>query len=305
VRIFAFLLLTAGGLFASGITPFYSGSYGIYTLGGVAGVTGYGAILFEQGNNNVLLLAGNADYSAGVIDAVTLTRDAAGDISGFSSVAQLSTAPYIDHGLAYAPNGDLFFTQDGGAGIGQIQPGGTSPAKTVSSPAGSGGGSVGFVPSGVSGAGNLVTASYTGGRFCVSTPTADGSGTYDVAGCANPVSIAGVSAFLWVAAGSPLFPASSLLVARAGNVYAYTVDANGLPNPGSANAFLNTSGLVNGLALDPVTGDLLVSASSSDQIFVVQGFLSATSSAPEPGTLAAGAAGAAALLLRRRRRARL
>src|SRR5579883_1207408 len=283
VQTFVLCLLTARGAFASGITPYYSGSYGIYSLGAVAGISGYGAILFEQGNSDVLLLAGYADYSSGVIDAVTVSRDASGNVVGFSSTNQFAAAPYIDSGMAYAPNGVVLFTQYGGSGIGEIKPGGANPAKTVSSPAGSGGGTLGFVPTGMNGAGNFVTGSYSAGRFCVSGLTADGAGTYDVAGCTGPESISGLTAAVWIASGSPLFPANSMLVARTGTVYAYTLDGNGLPNPASANAFLTTSGIVTGLAVDPVTGDLLVSATSSDQLTRVDGFTLSSASVPEPG----------------------
>lgn len=297
MRIFVLFILTAAGAFASGITTFYSGSYSINSLGAVAGASGYGAILFEQGNNNVLLLAGNADYSSGLIDAVTLTRGPDGHITGFSSVVQYSTAPYIDGGLAYAPNGDLLFTQYGGTGIGQIKPGSTSPDKTVSSPAGSGGGSLGFVPSGMPGAGNFVTASYGASRFCVSALTADGSGTYNVAGCATPESISGPAVAVWVAAGSPLFSSASVLVGRTGTVYAYTLDANGLPSPSSANAFLTVPGIATGMAVDPLTGDLVVAATSPDQLFLVKGFNASAASIPEPGSLVAVTIGIALIAL--------
>lgn len=284
MRILVLFMLTAVGAFASGVTPFYSGSYSIYSLGAVAGVSGYGAVLFEQGNNNVLLLVGNADYSSGVIDAVTLTRDVNGHITGFSSAVQYASAPYIDSGMAYAPNGDLLYTQYAGAGIGEIKPGGTSPATSVSSPAGSGGGPLGFVPSGMPGAGNFVTGSYSASRFCVSALTADGSGTYNVSGCATPETVSGPAVAVWVAAGSPLFSSASALVARTGTVYAYTLDANGLPTPSSANAFLTVPGIATGMALDPVTGDLVVAATSQDQLFVVKGFNASGSSVPEPGS---------------------
>ena len=78
-------------------------------------------------DNNTLLIGGAANASTGVIDAVALTRDVNGNISGFGAVTQFSTAPYIDGGLAFGPGGDQFYTAYPTNSLGEIKPGSTSP----------------------------------------------------------------------------------------------------------------------------------------------------------------------------------
>ena len=280
----ALFLAFAAGAYADAITPFYSGSYGLVTLGAVGGVSGYGAIHFEQGNSSVLLLGINDDSAAGAIEAVNVTRGAGGHITGFGSATQLSTAPFIDAGMDYISDGDLLFVQFGGTGIGEIKPGGSSPATFVSSPGGGSGGAIGLVPSGVPGAGNLVAASYSNNKLCTTTATPDGGGTDTLSACSNSVSISNPTGIAWVPAGAPVFPSAEILINRGSTTYAYAVDANGLPT-GAGTAFFTTAFSLMGAAFDPVTGDLLLTTTSSDRIYEIQGFPDPPPT-PEPGTFA-------------------
>jgi len=273
--------LSAAAASAAGINAYYSGSYGLYALGSVAGASGYGAIDFEQGNHNVLLLAAASDSSSGVIDAVPVTRGTSGHITAFGTAATFATTPYIDAGMAYASNGDLLYTRNDGT-IGELKPGSTSPNKTVTSPASSSNGGT-ILPSGVAG-GTMIVASYSAGKICTSVLTADGNGTYNLSSCGNSTTLTNPQGMAWIAAGSPLFYSASLLVGRGGSIYAYTADANGLPVSSTGTAFASFGGAIEGLTLDPVTGDLLVSTTASDQIYEIQGF-AAPSSAAEPGSL--------------------
>jgi hypothetical protein len=63
---------------------------------------------------------------------VVRTPPVTGHITGFNGTAvQFSTAPQIDGGLAFAPNGVLLFTEDPDNKMGEIKPGNTAPDKTV------------------------------------------------------------------------------------------------------------------------------------------------------------------------------
>jgi len=146
-----------------------------------------------------------------------------------------------------------------------------------------------------------VVGSYTGGTFCVSTLTPDGSGTYNVGACGASVTTgSGPEGIAWVPLGSALFPSQSVLVSEygAGRVSSYQIDANGLPDPASRQDFIQALGGAEGAVIDPVTGDFLFSTfGGSNQIIEVRGF--AAAAAPEPSTFVI--AGAALLLLLRRR----
>ena len=153
------------------------------------------------------------------------------------------------------------------------------------------------MPMGYNGAGNLVVSSYGSGTVCVVVPTADGSGTYDISGCVGgeTATIGGtVDGIGYVALGSPLFSGQSMLVAgySANAVSAYTIDANGLPDPSSQRDFL-TDAQIYGISVDPLTGDMLMVDWSHQTLLEVDGF------APEPATFIL--AGAALAILAKRK----
>ena len=304
---FALAILTVGGVFAAAIVPPYNTSYSLVDLGAASTVTApYGGLVIKAGDTNTLLFGGAANLAPGVIDAVGLSRGPGGHITGFTSVSQFSTAPNIDGGLAYAPNGDLLFTGFPTNTIGMIKPGSISPDKTVTSPTPSSVGTLGFVPAGFAGAGNFVIGSFSASVFCTAALIPDGSGTFNVGGCANAVTTSGgPEGIIWVPLGSALFPAPSVLVSEFGGnrVSAYTIDANGLPNPASRTDFITGLSGAEGGTIDPVTGDFLFSTfGGGNHVFEIRGFGSVTPTpVPEPGTVLLLAAGLTALLALRRR----
>jgi hypothetical protein len=160
----AFLLLAvAGRAKADTLSAAFATSYTITNIGSPSGVPApLGGLTFL--NNNTLLIGGNANNGASGIYEIGVTRDGAGNITGFNGSATLfATAPNIDGGLAYAPNGDLLFTEYPNNAAGELKPGSGTPDKTVNlSLAGvaSSVGSLGFAPNG-----DLKILSYNGGGF--------------------------------------------------------------------------------------------------------------------------------------------
>jgi hypothetical protein len=296
---------------AAAISAPFDAHYTLVTLGSVAGVApSYGGIAFL--NVNTLLLGGAANDAAGVIDAVAVTRASNGHINGFGSVVQFASAPYIDGGLAFAQNGDLLFTGYPVNTIGEIKPGSSGPDKTVDLSGlgvASSVGSLAIVPFGYNGAGNLVIASYNAGTFCATSLTPDGLGTFDIGTCtANAASTmtGGPEGLIYVPQGSADFAAQSALVTLygAGAVYAYSIDANGLPIASTGVPFI--TGLVGaeGAAIDPLTGDFLFTTfGGGNQILAAQGFVP-PSGIPEPAAWFLMAGGLASIAGLRRRSSR-
>jgi hypothetical protein len=291
LRICFLAALAAGVTMAANIAPAFNANYTLVDLGSAPNVAAnYGGLNFLAGNLNVLLLGGAANGASGVIDAVGLTRGAGGHITGFDGTKTIfSTAPNIDGGLIYAPNGDVLYTAYPSNQIGQIKPGSTVPDLVVGAPGASSVGTLGLVPAGYNGAGNFIVGSYSGGTFCVSSLTPDGSGTYSIGTCGGSAATAnGPEGIVWVPQGSALFPLQSALVSEfsAGRVSAYQIDGNGLPIPGTQQDFIQNLGGAEGAVIDPVTGDFLFSTfGGQNRIIEVQGFAAAATSAPEPATL--------------------
>ena len=305
VAFFGCVAAEAGPLLSS---P-YSSNYTLIDLGGVANVpANYGGIAFL--NSNTLLLGGAANGSGGVIDEVAVTRDINGNITGFGSPTQLSTAPYIDGGLAFGPGGDLFFTGYNTNTIGEIRPSGSSPAwtehlSTDGSGVTSSVGTLGFIPAGFNGAGNFVVGSYSGGSFYVCPLTVNGAvaGTYTVGTCTtNGTNTGGPEGIIYVPLGSTDFTGQNVLISNYtfGGVQVYGIDSNGLPTGAATNFITGLTG-VEGAVLDPVTNDFLFSTyGGGNQIYEVQGFSAPSSSTPEPATFLLIAGGLAAVLALRR-----
>src|SRR5262249_1386629 len=113
--------------------------------------------------------------------------------------------------------------------------------------------------------------------------TPDGSGTYTIT--RNPgvsLSVIGTpEGIAYVAAGQPLFPKASVLIAEFGfgEIAAYEVDANGDPIVSTRRTFVSGLDSAMGASIDPLTGDFLFSSFSSNTILRV-----GVTPIPEPGT---------------------
>jgi hypothetical protein len=169
--------------------------------------------------------------------------------------------------------------------LGQIRPGATAPSKTTLLSGLGVGGSVGGCAVVV----NLVN----GLRLKVTSPglsrwydmplSNDGLGTFNV-GLANPHGpvIPAAGNMVYVPAGHPGFAVDTVLVASCnGSIGAYSVDGNADAFASIGSFVLSIAGCVDGLCVDPLTGDLLVCLTTTKKIFVVHGF-TATATFCEP-----------------------
>ena len=296
--------VTFGGAFAS--------SYNCNSLGTPTGVTGLlGGITFV--NNNTLLVGGNANAGNGYIAQITVTRDAQNHITGFSGPSSVfASAPNIDGGLTYGPNGVLFATGYPNNTLMQFKPGSTAPDRidTLNSNLQSVGSLV-FVPQGFAGAGSMKLLSYNNGNFSNGTLTPDGNGTFSITSGAPIVTLAGgPEGAAYVSGANAGFGGfDSMLVSEygVGKVGVYQIDANGNPIVSTRQDFLTGLSGAEGALIDPLTGDFIFSTfGANNGIFVISGFVAPPQpgAVPEPATWAMMLLGFGALggMLRRRAR---
>ena len=295
--------VTFGGTFGT--------SYSCSTLGTPTGVTGQlGGVTFL--NNNTLLIGGNANTSTGYIAQIGVIRDAQNHIIGFSGGStQYATAPNIDGGLAFGPNGVLFATGFPNNTLLQYKPGSTTPDR-IDTLAGnfSSVGTLAFVPAGFAGAGQLKIASYSNGNLADATLTPDGNGTFTVSTSAPIVTLSGgPEGMIYVSGANAGFGGiDNMLVSEygAGAVGAYQIDANGNPIIGTRQTFLSGLTGAEGAVVDPLTGDFIFSTfGGGNQLFVISGFITPPTpgGVPEPATWAMMLLGFGAIgtMLRRRK----
>lgn len=274
------------------IAPEFAADYTLFDLGGPEGVPGpLGGLTLLAGDANTLLIGGDANNGDGAIYSIGLIRDMDGHITGFDGPATLySTAPFIDGGLAYGPDGVLLYTAFPTNELGQIKPGSSTPDKVLNLTdlgINASVGTLGFVPPGFPGAGDLHIASYSTSDYYSATLTPDGMGTFDLTDVVLETTVTGgPEGLLWVPAGSPVFTGPSMLICEwgVGMVSAYDLDANGIPDLSTRRDFITGLSGAEGAFLDPLTGDFLFSTfGGGDRVLVVRGFAPAI---PEPGSLA-------------------
>jgi hypothetical protein len=274
-----FLCASAG---AQTIDPFYSGSYSLTSLVITGVPIHYGGMIFRAGDPNTLIIGGEAAEASGRFYEVPVVRGAGNHIVAFGTPVQRGFGANNDGGIAYGPGGVLFYSQWGPNAVAQVKPGSNADDKVVAlGPLGiaDSTGALNFVPAGYNGAGQLKVSSWDGGQFYTVTLTADGSGTYNLTGATQVATLGGgPEGFAYVPLGSPLFGSQSMLVSEysAGNVAAYTIDANGNPVPGSRRTFIAGLDGAEGAAIDPLTGDFLFSTcgcgGAANRVIAVRGF---------------------------------
>jgi hypothetical protein len=175
---------------AQTVAPEFAADYTVTNLGSVVGVPGSkGGLTIDPKNPNRLLIGGNALTSSAKIYAVEVVRDPNGHITGFAgSAVEVAQAPGgglggIDGGLAFGPDGVLFYSTYGDNYVGQIKPGSTAPNKLVAlGPLGmlESTGGLTFVPPGFPGAGRLKLTTYSGSLWYDAEVEPDGSGTFNI-----------------------------------------------------------------------------------------------------------------------------
>lgn len=318
---------------AQTIDPAYASAYGLVALGAPGDITGapYGGFMFASGDPNTLLISQNTDSGSAEIDSIGVIRGGGGHIIGFDSTHTFVASAYgsggssnpfegIDGGLAYAPNGTMLYTSYPDNSVGEILPGATTPGTFVSltsSGVGAAGQSVGtleVVPRGFAGAGQLKIASFDGSTWYASTLSANspsGPSTYSITNV-NQIPTAtfapgtGPEGIAYVHGGAPLIANDSVAISEYGTgaVALYQIDANGDPIASTRTALVDNAFDVEGAAFDPVTGDLLFTASANgmDQFYEVNGFMATVPAPSSLLTLAACALPTFGLLRRRRAR---
>ncbi len=253
-----------------------------------------GGLTLLAGNPNTLLIGGRANMADGAIYSVPLIRDAGGHITGFAGPATFfASAPQIDGGLAYGPDGVLFYTRFNVHTLAQIKPG-SDAADRQDIISGFGQlysdsvGSIAFVPEGFAGAGELKAVTFQNGSFGTIPLTHDGSGTYEPGTGTFETSLTGgPEGIAYVKGTNPGFGVDSLLVAEytSGKVGAYDLDEHGNPIADSRRDFITGLTSVEGAFVDPLTGDFLFSTFyAGSEVYVVRGF-SAPGVVPEANSI--------------------
>lgn len=333
VMVFVFVsgfLMTSGVplLHALSISPYYAGSYSAGSIGSVPGLPAdYGGLTFLD--HDTLLIGGAANTSSGRLYTIDAVRGAGDHITGFSGTAAQfgglgsGIGDYNDGGVVFGPDGVLFLARWDVNQIGQVEPGTTADEdKITAGPVGAASSvsALNFVPAGFGGAGSMKVVTWDAGQWYDATFSPDGSGTFDIGPFAQvdvDPTVAGVQnvpggpeGFVYVAAGSPLFPVNSMLISEysAGVVGAYDVDANGNPLVNTRRTFLEGLSGAEGAVIDPVTGDFIFSTfGGGSQIVVVQGFLPPppppNHQVPEPTSFLLIGSGLAGMMVVRRKRA--
>jgi hypothetical protein len=285
-----FLFLAAiGG--AQTIQPPYNASYTYTDLGAVPGLpTPYGGLTFLPSNSNTIVIGGSANNSAGALYTIGVVRGAGNHITGLTGSATLfSAGEFNDGGVVFGPGGVLFYTRYPVNEIGQIEPGSTVNDKIIDLDTlgfSSSVGALNFVPAGLPAAGQLKIAIYPGGNWYTASYAPDGTGTYNItAPVLNTTITGGPEGFVYVPAGSPVFPASSMLISEYGAnvVSTYQFDASGNPIPATRVVFISGLTGAEGAVIDPVTGDFLFSTfGAANHVIVVQGFAIPQGQTPTP-----------------------
>ncbi|MCA8954287.1 MAG: hypothetical protein KDE27_32565, partial [Planctomycetes bacterium] len=264
------------------IQPPFAGVYVHTDLGSVPGLpVPYGGVVFKANDPSKLLVGGNANNPAAAIYEVDVVRDNQGFITGFTGSATVhSTAPNIDGGLCYGPNGVLFYTAYNINVLGQIKPGSTAPDKLIGLTQHgvlSSTGACNFVPNGFPGAGQLKIVSFNSWTYYGFAVSPDGTGTFDIAAINGPTMVAGgPEGILYVPPGSALIPDYQYVLISewsAGEAALYQVDADGNAVGSSRTPFVSGLSGAEGACTDPITGDLVFSTfNGGDRIFRITGF---------------------------------
>ncbi len=260
----------------------FAGVYSINDLGSVPGLPPQnGGLVFKAGDPNKLLVGGNANNASGGIYEIDVVRDANGFVTGFSGTASLySTAPHIDGGLAYGPNGVLFYTAYNINRLGQIRSGSSVPDKIIDlTPLGvaSSVGGLAFVPPNFPGAGGLKLLSFNSNRFYDAVLVADGTGTFDVTSTNLTAQLSGgPEGAAYVPPGSSLIPDYTRVIVSEyslGTISLFTIDANGDPDPSSRTPMVTGLTGAEGAAIDPITGEFFFSTfGGGNRVVSIRGF---------------------------------
>jgi hypothetical protein len=189
-------------------------------------------------------------------------------------------APWNDGGLTFGPEGVLFATRWPRNELQQTRPGSSAADKVTDLTAlgvQHASASLNFVPRGMPGAGALKLVSWSGGQGDTIALRADGAGRFEITGAAGGLTLpGGPEGFVYVAKGSPLFTADSMLVSEwsANQIGVYEIDDKGDPKLATRRDLLTGLHGAEGAYRDPATGDFFFSTwgQAADRVIVVRGF---------------------------------
>jgi serine/threonine-protein kinase len=244
----------------------FADDYTYRDLGGPSGVPRpFSGLVFDRNDSEVLIVGGHAQRLTASLFAVQVARDARGHVIGFAPARRIAAVPFADGGLAHGPQGALLYTRYPNAELGQLRPGDSTPDRVVKVPGKSCGGFA-IVPAGLPGAGRAKLLAWPGGEWLDAELTADAQGVG--LGALQQIATLGGGAdgFVYVAAGTPCFLRPGVLVAEwsSHTIAAYDVDGNGDPIVETRRVAATGCRGVLGLAVDPVSGDVLVSTWRGD-----------------------------------------
>jgi hypothetical protein len=266
------------------IDPAYAADYHAYDLGPVPGMPAYkyGGIHLLAGDDNTLLVGGNANEQSGGIWSIKVTRGVCHHITGWGGTAtHHAYAPHIDGGLVYGPGGALMYAGWPANTIGVLAPGAKNPARIIEAywlgiPEAMA--ALAFVPPGFPGEGKLKLVTWEAGWWFDATVTMDGAGLPNVTAATELVKLpGGPEGFAYIPKGSPKFDVPSMVVSEwsANGVAAYDVGPSGDPVLGSRRDLLKGLSGAEGAFFDPLTGDFVFSTwnlSRPERVVLVTGF---------------------------------
>ena len=262
------------------VDPAFAASYTATDLGQVPGLaaSGTGGVAFKPGDPNTMLIMGRTDTNAALYSFGVL-RDSNNHITGYAGNAVVvAPAPHAEGGMGYVDD-VLLYARYITNQIGEIKDGSTATDKVVNLTAlgaDPGVDGVGVVPAGYPGAGQLKSVSYVTGSWSTDAFSPNGSGTLDITSVTNKTTLTGgPTGFAFVPPGSPTFPVNSMIQAEfdTGVLSTYTLDSDGDPLPGTRQVVASGFAIPAGVAIDPITGDALISHNpSSPHLEVVRGF---------------------------------
>jgi hypothetical protein len=273
------------------LAPPFDTLYRAFDLGPVPGVPNpLGGTTILASDANILLVAGGSETDTGAIYAIGVARDDCGHITGWLGRAQpIASTPYVDANLLYASPDLLLYTEWPQYHASQLVTGSSEPdrrtnLRTLGMPAGGdyGAGGLGFVPPSLPAAHQLRIVTWPGGRWYHVPLSPDGA-LVSIDSLELVTTVPNEpGGFAYVPAGSPGFPAQSLIVAEwrrsnpgSDRVAVYEVDAAGDPIIDTRREFFHRFPRPWGAYFEPVTGDYLFLSwgTGEDHVYIVQGFV--------------------------------
>ena len=263
----------------------YDQNYECFVLGEVPGVPfEWGGINLDPGDENRLLIGGDANESIGKFYSIGIARDGLCHIRGFdgSPTTLYSDGGYNDGGIVFHPDTDvMLYARWPVNELGQIVPGnalttdkiiGLDAFGVANSHA-----ALNFVPPSFANEGALKLVSWPGGEWYEVELAPDNMGTYDVLGVTPVTTIpGGPEGFVYIPDTNDDFDVDSILVAdwSENQISAYEIDGQGDPIVNTRALFVDGFDGAEGAFVDPLSGDFVFATWSGVNLMIaIQGFL--------------------------------